>query len=71
MGGAVNQDEFRHGDFAEPVGFSTVRFSDVLDRACQKLVLLPTILADGLREEVDARRLQRIEEENARFRPAQ
>jgi ATP-dependent Lon protease len=60
MGGEVNPDEFRHGDFD----------SDVLDRACTKIVLLPMILADGLREEVDAKRLQRIEEENARNRSA-
>jgi len=72
MGGEVNgaQDEFRHGDFAHPAGFSCVRFSDVMDRACPKVVLLPTILASGLVEAQDARRLQQIEEEHARVRPA-
>ncbi len=64
----MNFDESVQGDLAEG-GYSTVRFSDVLDRACQKLVLLPNFLADRLRKEADEIRLLRIADENSRFRP--
>ncbi|MEJ8814782.1 AAA family ATPase, partial [Variovorax ureilyticus] len=66
----MERDAFSQGDIAMPLGFMCVRFSDVLDRACQKWVILPTGLANGLSEATEARRRQRIEEENARFRSA-